>query len=388
MAATITPTAARPCREHRKAVARRASPTVDFRRARGQNGRVKGLVERPEGEMAPAEQGSNRSAPPLPAIQAFIAATGAPSFRAAAQELGLSPSAFSRRISSLEGFLGGALYDRSGPRPRLTEAGERYRRSLAPVMAALYQATAVARAPAPGDRLRLSCPPSLAANWLMPRLRTWFDLQGRQTVDLVIDRDVDAVRLGRAHLGVVLASEAMNGLEGIPLLRLRGAIVSAPSLAGGLAPPRDLAALQTCPILALDRSPDVPHDLWPGWLNGAGRSDLRLREPTRFATWTLMYEAAANGLGVAVAVPAIAESYLENQRLTPCFASDVPLDAAYSLVFASRALRLRPAVRALTRWLVDSMAGSLDAYGRLTAVQPADGPDHPSLARGDTLSSA
>jgi LysR family glycine cleavage system transcriptional activator len=93
-------------------------------------------------------------------------------------------------------------------------------------------------------------------------------------------------------------------------------------------------------------------------------ANLRLPPPTRFATWTLMYEAAANGLGVAIAVPAIAQGYLDSGRLVPCFESDVELDAAYSLVFASRALRRHPAVRALTRWLIEGMARSLEAYAR------------------------
>ena len=317
----------------------------------------------------------NRYAPPLPAIQAFIAATRASSFRAAADDLGLSPSAFSRRISTLEGILCVALYDRSGPTPRLTRAGERYRKSLAPVMEAFHDAMVAIRAPATDDRLRLSCPPSFAANWLMPRLRTWFDLHGRQSVDLVIDRDADAVRLGRADLGIVLTSDATSGLESEPFLQLRGAIVSAPRLAGGLAPPRDVAELRARPLLALELAPDAPHDLWPGWLNGAGLTHLRLPSPTRFATWTLMYEAAANGLGVAVAVPAITDSYLEGGRLTPCFASDVQLDAAYSLVFASREIRRSPAGKALARWLIDGMQGSVDAYARRVAPAPADRSD-------------
>jgi len=95
-----------------------------------------------------------RTAPPLEAIQAFLAAVRAASFRAAADELALSPSAFSRRIQSLEAFLGVALYDRSGPTPRLTEAGERYHRDLEPAFEAICTATKAVRRAQRADGVR------------------------------------------------------------------------------------------------------------------------------------------------------------------------------------------------------------------------------------------
>ena len=49
----------------------------------------------------------NQKTPPLQAIQAFVTAVHAPSFRVAADVLALSPSALSRRIATLERYLGG-----------------------------------------------------------------------------------------------------------------------------------------------------------------------------------------------------------------------------------------------------------------------------------------
>ncbi len=65
-----------------------------------------------------------RQVPPLAALEAFFAATQAPSFRAAAETLALSPSAFSRRIQLLEQFVGLALFDRTSAGTPLTAAGE------------------------------------------------------------------------------------------------------------------------------------------------------------------------------------------------------------------------------------------------------------------------
>ena len=71
-----------------------------------------------------------RRLPPLPAIEAFLFAARSSSFRAAAQQLALSPSAFSRRLQTLETFIGVTLFERSAP-PTLTAAGRRYYQAVA-----------------------------------------------------------------------------------------------------------------------------------------------------------------------------------------------------------------------------------------------------------------
>jgi hypothetical protein len=65
-------------------------------------------------DNVPAKEGAmGRRLPPLPAIEAFLFAARLSSFRAAAQQLALSPSAFSRRLQTLEAFTGVALFERS-----------------------------------------------------------------------------------------------------------------------------------------------------------------------------------------------------------------------------------------------------------------------------------
>jgi len=52
-----------------------------------------------------------RRSPPLSAIEAFLAAAKAPTFKDTALSLALSPSAFSRRIQALERLVGAPLFD-------------------------------------------------------------------------------------------------------------------------------------------------------------------------------------------------------------------------------------------------------------------------------------
>jgi LysR family glycine cleavage system transcriptional activator len=315
------------------------------------------------------DQPLSRLAPPLQAIQAFIAATKAPSFRAAADELAISPSAFSRRISSLEAMLGVALFDRSGAAPRLTEVGKRYSQQLEPAVDAIRAATEGIRDAPKGRRLRLMCPPSVAIGWLMPRLRDYSALcGGQEEVDLVVSRDLDALRLGQADIAIASGPRDYGELLCEPLLRLRGAVVSAPSMAGGRSPPRSFAELQDCRLLAVPSPADMRLDLWREWSVAAGYPDAVLPEPLLYESGTLMHEAAANGMGVALAVPALSETYLRSGRLRPCFESRAELKASYNLVYATSSVRRRQDVRALTAWLTVEMQASVSTYSSLVAA--------------------
>jgi LysR family transcriptional regulator, glycine cleavage system transcriptional activator len=315
-----------------------------------------------EFRLSTRERQLSRSAPPLQSLQAFLLAVRATSFRAAADELALSPSAFSRRIQSLEAFLGVALYDRSGPLPRLTEPGERYWRELEPAMEAIEAATIGLRRLSKTGRLRLMCPPSFAINWLMPRLRTYNDCTDGQAVDIVISRDLDALRLGRADLAIASGPRAFDGLPAEPFLAMKGAVVSAPVLAGGHKPPRSLDELSRHPLLAIDPPADLPCDLWSGWLSARGYRGPKLPESQKFDTWALMYEAASNGMGVTIAVPAVSETYLRDGRLKPCFGGTSDLRMHYSLVYANGALKERPDVRALATWMMAQIRESIAHY--------------------------
>jgi DNA-binding transcriptional LysR family regulator len=303
----------------------------------------------------------------------------------AAAELALSPSALSRRIQSLEAFLGVNLYDRSGPVPRLTAVGERYCQDLEPAIESIYAATAAVRHVPAAGRLRLMSPPSFAISWLMPQLREYYDRNGAQDVDLVISRDLDTLRLGRADMAIAaswwqwsrgeelisqqfpIASGPRNfdGLLIEPFLQLTGAVVAAPTLAGGRSPPRSLDELATHRLLSLDVVSDMPQDLWQGWLARTGYRGPLLQEPLRFGTWTLMYEACANGMGVTIAVPAVAESYLRDGRLKPCFGGQTELGGHYNLIYANSSVQRQPDVRALVSWLTAKMRGSVTNYTAL-----------------------
>jgi DNA-binding transcriptional LysR family regulator len=314
-----------------------------------------------------------RSAPPLQGLEAFIVAARSASFRAAADALALSPSALSRRIQGLEDAVGAQLFDRTGPTPVLTAAGEAYRREVEPAIEAIRAATVRLRAPPPAASLRVMASQSFAISWLMPRSPAFQDRTGT-SLEMILGRDLAGLRLGRADVAVAHGPSDFEGLPFERLIPLEGAVVSAEVLAGGRAPPATPGELASHTLLGVQ----TPGDIWQRWLARAGLAEPAQTRPLVFETLTLMYEAAANGLGVALAIPTVADRYLQGGRLRACFDLRAGTGTDYNLVYASEAVRRRPDVRAFTEWVkaetersAVSFVGLLDRSRAAPATLPA-----------------
>jgi len=81
-----------------------------------------------------------RRLPPLRALEAFMRTVRLGSARAAAEEIGLSPSALSRRIGNLEEFVGKKLFTRARQAMQLTDEGHQFYEAVSPHFEALARA--------------------------------------------------------------------------------------------------------------------------------------------------------------------------------------------------------------------------------------------------------
>src|SRR5690606_38980879 len=107
---------------------------------------------------------------PLKSIQAFEAAARLGSFAAAAAELHITPSAISHQIRYLEEKLGIALFQRVHRGIILTDAGRHYAESVTRGLGIIETATRAMLHHGNQDVLTIHCAPSLATQWLMPKL--------------------------------------------------------------------------------------------------------------------------------------------------------------------------------------------------------------------------
>ena len=267
--------------------------------------------------------------PPLYALRAFEVAARSCSFTRAADELALTQSAISRHIRSLESHLGCRLFERNGPRLRLTDPGQRLARQLNAGFSLIEQACQPFR----GNRqLRLKAPSTLTMHWLLgclERFRQAHESIAVQLASVWMDQDaVDfasepydcAVLLGNGHFGEQVHSCRLFEEWLIP--------ICAPSMLG--ATPWDARRLGEVALV----HPSSDRRDWRRWLHGSGLAGaIDLQRGICFDTLDQGMAAAMAGHGVSIGDLALIAAHLRDGRLALPFPQAVATGDAYYLVW-------------------------------------------------------
>jgi LysR family transcriptional regulator, glycine cleavage system transcriptional activator len=286
-----------------------------------------------------------RRLPPLNAVRAFEAAARHLSFTRAASELNVTQAAVSHQIKALEQWLEMPLFHRTPRALKLTEAGSDYLAGVRGAFDTLAEATErLTRSTSPRT-LTVSCLPSFASKWLLPRLDRYqsahpdLDVRLETSIHLTdfTRQDVDlAVRMGLG-LWPGLSVELLMTEVLFP--------VCSPALLGGPSPLRCPADLVHHTLIHDDFTVG-----WENWCRAAGISAIDVRRGPRFTDSALMVQAAIAGRGVCLARDALVRDDLAAGRLVRPFAAEVPGVEAYYVVAPSQNLH-RPKVRAFRDWL-------------------------------------
>jgi len=295
----------------------------------------------------------NRRSPPWGGIEAFIVAARVGSFKEAADRLGLSAPAFSRRIQSLEAHVGSRLIDRTTSVPTLTAAGRRYLLRLEPGYEAIREATEQMSPDRSHRALRVGASQSFAIAWLLPRLSRFQARNPELQVTLHTRSGNTNLPGGSADVGILYGTGEWPELVSQKLLELEGFAVCAPADRLGRPLPRGIEDLRGHRLL----EPLQPPELWSTWLKVQGLDVLLDNERSYFDSVQVMYEACALGLGVAIGIRPLVEPFLVNERLVRPLQGSVVLPGAYYIA-ALPAMRRERAVRAFWNWLVEEAAAT------------------------------
>jgi DNA-binding transcriptional LysR family regulator len=144
----------------------------------------------------------------LDGVEAFLSVAQHRSFRRAAAELGVTPSAMSQAVRALEARIGAALFIRTTRSVGLTEAGDRFLARAKPAFEELVAASAVAHdlGQRPAGLLRLSVPhamvPILLERLIASFCRAYPEVEveiaaSRELIDLAAEGFDAGVRLGQ-----------------------------------------------------------------------------------------------------------------------------------------------------------------------------------------------
>ncbi|HXD03118.1 MAG TPA: LysR substrate-binding domain-containing protein [Novosphingobium sp.] len=287
-----------------------------------------------------------RRLPPLRALEAFVRVVRLGSAKAAATELGLSPSALSRRVQALEDFTGKKLFHRQHQAMRLTEDGQAFYDAVSPKLDELADAVESLVDTGQVLRLHLGVPPLFGGQRLFPRLPELRKLHPRLHIDIDTSPHQET-RVGDSLDAAIILSKGPDAsLYSVRLDHNRVYAITSRAIADELGPEPDLAKLSKQTFL-------IHHDLpdsFVAWKAATGIGDFTPVAVDQYDSGQLLLEAAANGLGIAI----MHDDHFArsgDERLARLYDFEVESPYSYWFVCKPRALETRP-VRLFHDWLV------------------------------------
>jgi LysR family transcriptional regulator, glycine cleavage system transcriptional activator len=284
---------------------------------------------------------------PISAIRAFEAAARTGSFRDAATELHLTPSAVSHAIRKLEGTMSTVLFERSARAVRLTPAGENLMRHAGAAFDNLRRGIEEVAGRGP-QLLRVHCAPSFAAQWLAPRLGQFIAAEPKLEVRLAASTEYARFSNDDFDLDIVYGQPRAEGTEIIPLCEETITPLCTPEIAKKIRKPKDLFGQ------VLIRS-EVKQVQWHQWFAANGLEPPAIHG-MRFDRSFLAIAMASSGLGVTLESTLLAEREIETGKLiAPLAGRSVDIRyIGHHLVFP-RSSRQRRAVRAFADWMISEL---------------------------------
>ena len=292
-----------------------------------------------------------RAIPPLTALLAFERAATQLSFRRAARDLALSPSAISHQIRGLEEQFGVKLFVRGARSVRLTADGERYLAKVSVALAALQDAgrDMLAQRRDSGSELWISSLPFFTSTILIPALPDFKRRHPELTLRIEATHQYADFNASRVDVAIRYGREHSTGLKFEPLVQIKGLPVCAPALIkGGLQKPADLSREILIHLTTQPRA-------WPAWLKEAGLPQLEPRGHLWLDSVPAMLEAAEQGLGVTLGMsPLIRARPGFGKRLVAPFAFEPVHSETIYLVSRTEQARDRR-IGAVRRWIAEAV---------------------------------
>lgn len=288
--------------------------------------------------------------PPVNTLRLFEAAARLGSFKLAADEIHITPSAISHGIQTLENWLGTELFHR-GPRGlTLTPAGEAY----APEVQAALSILATATERLPGRRatgvLSVSSAPTFANRWLLPRLSRFTELYPDIRVTIDTSRHYVDFSTAGIDLAIRRGTAPKSGESWIQLVPEMVVPVCSPSLRQSIPVDDEVELLGHAPLIHVTT---VRED-WRSWFEARGIAPPSNERAIRVDTIQLAAEGAMRGLGIAMGRKPLIDEYLVQGSLLEIAGPAIPADTSYWLVGTQLAFD-RPETKLFRAWILQEL---------------------------------
>lgn len=290
----------------------------------------------------------------LDGLRTFEVASRYLSFTKAADELFLTRSAVSQQISQLENQIGVRLFVRMNNRLVLSREGLALSIALRKSLLHIEGVLDGIRSNDISGRLVIGSLPSFGAKWLAPRLKSFIDLHPAIDVTLLSYVSLDDVIANGVDIAVSFARDRQAGICQEILLQDEIWPICAPSIMKEK-PITDIEELSTYPILHTTLESLDFGVSWDDWLTNLRLPPLAASQALSFSRAYMMIEAAVLAQGIGLAMRSLVDEEVRRGRLVRLF--DYRILASKSIaLFYPEASKGRPAIRAFSNWLHESLA--------------------------------
>jgi LysR family transcriptional regulator, glycine cleavage system transcriptional activator len=286
--------------------------------------------------------------PSLKFLKTFQVAARLQSFKAAAEELYVTPSAVSHQIKALEAQLGIALFERGVRTLKLTDAGTHYLEHISDIFARLEKVTEQLQDRYGRSIIRLNVPPFFANELLLPRLSSFS--QAREETDIRIETTFSAPKTHppEADLSIVVGTGPWEGLTVHELFAQ--SFIAACSPAFLFDNPIDKYSDLNGKTLLLH---EERRDAWERWALGLGIPPINPNRLVRLDTMSAVVLAAEQGVGVALVPSRLSADRFVAGGLVKLFEAELATNESYVLLHRPED-RSREDLQELTQWILKS----------------------------------
>jgi LysR family glycine cleavage system transcriptional activator len=282
--------------------------------------------------------------PPTKNLRAFCIAARHRSFKLAADELYLTPSAVSHQMKELEQALGVDLFVRKGRALELTAGGSALLEQIEPLLAALDHGLAQVARRSGRQTLRILLPPFFASEIFIPRLTGFCTQHPEISIQIDTHDPRPSLHPSTADVSILLTEKEPQEVQASRLFGLSLTAACAPEHAVTVAQ-LGSAVLREMPLIVHKPRPYA----WASWAEQVGLDAPEPRNIIELDTMHAVVRAAERGVGVALVPSRLCEAWFRRGLLVRIFATELATADTYFLV-SRRKDAGRPEISALAEW--------------------------------------
>ncbi|WDE08370.1 LysR family transcriptional regulator [Thalassomonas viridans] len=263
---------------------------------------------------------------PIRGLRSFCIAAKCLSFKHAAAQLFLTPSAVSHQIKQLEQQVGIELFQRQTRSIELTNAGRQFYDAIEPLITELEATIVQFSNNKQNSTITISLPEFFASELFVPRLNGWAKQHPQVNLQLETVKSANDP-LKASDLSIVLASSKPNGSQVDDLFPVSYVAACNPKLYRELSQ-SGYQALTSVPLILHQSRPWS----WHQWAERCGVDDFDPKQIIQFDSMFGVARAAQQGVGIALVPLPISQAWFNEQLLVKLFDHELVTKDRYYLV--------------------------------------------------------